>query len=119
MMIRSINEHRSFFNLSIEFLMLLDENLPRQVRSVRNIEVHYCDLFPLLNPGHKLPSPVLNAFGAILQDVPCEQSCKATDNTLVLSSWIPALATGDATPARAEGSIVEHVQAAVSVLKQV
>jgi hypothetical protein len=95
--------------------MLLDENLPRQVRSVRNIEVHYRDLFPLLNPGHKLPSPALNAFGAIIQDVPCEQSHKAIDNTLVLSSWIPALATGDATPARAEGSIIEHVQAAVSV----
>ncbi|KAG2045720.1 hypothetical protein BDR06DRAFT_965588 [Suillus hirtellus] len=97
--------------------MSLGENLHREVRSVRNIEVHYCDLFPLLNPGRKLPSPILNAFGAIIQDVPCEQFHAADDNTLVLSSWIPPLATGGATPTRAEGSIVEHVQAAVSVEK--
>ncbi|KAG1839757.1 hypothetical protein DFJ58DRAFT_811688 [Suillus subalutaceus] len=88
--------------------MLLDENLHREVRSVQNIEVHYCDLFPLLstqyyNPGHKLPSPILNAFGAIIQDVPASS---------FLSSWIPALATGEATPTRAEGSTIEHVQAA-------
>ncbi|KAG1883479.1 hypothetical protein F4604DRAFT_1920684 [Suillus subluteus] len=82
--------------------------LRREVRSVRNIRVHYCYLFPLLNLGHKLPSPILNAFGAIIQDVPCERFCAADDNnTLVLSSWIPALATGEATPTRAEGSIIE------------
>jgi hypothetical protein len=50
-----------------------------------------------------------------MQDIPCEGFPTANNNTLVLSSWIPALATGEATPTQAEGSIVEHVQAAVSV----
>jgi hypothetical protein len=101
-----INECQSSLSLSI---MLLGEDIHREVRSVWNIKVHYCDLFQLLNPSHKLPSPILNAFRAIMQDIPCKGFPAANINTLVLSSWIPALATGEATPTRAEGSIVEHV----------
>ncbi|KIM57524.1 hypothetical protein SCLCIDRAFT_1193691 [Scleroderma citrinum Foug A] len=77
--------------------------LCRQVRLVRNIELHYTDLLPLIEPGRKIPGSTLNAYGAIIQDT--------GTNLLVLSSWIPALASGTTEPYYAEGTIEDHVRA--------
>ena len=81
--------------------------LCRQVRLVRNIELHYTDLLPLIEPGRKIPGSTLNAYGAIIQDT--------GTNLLVLSSWIPALASGTTEPYYAEGTIEDHVWATVSM----
>jgi len=83
--------------------------LCRQVRLVRNIELHYTDLLPLIEPGRKIPGSTLNAYGAIIQDTGTNSG-----DLLVLSSWIPALASGTTKPYYAEGTIEDHVLATVS-----
>ena len=81
-----------------------------QVHLVWNIELHYTDLLPLIEPGRKIPGSTLNAYGAIIQDMGTNSG-----DLLVLSSWIPALASGTTKPYYAESTIKDHVLATVSV----
>jgi len=56
----------------------------------------------------KLPSTIVNAFGAQLQEYDQDNG----DYT-IFSSWIPALVTGEAKEGSGEGTLEEHIKAAV------
>ncbi|KAF9236577.1 hypothetical protein BU15DRAFT_63929 [Melanogaster broomeanus] len=87
-------------------------NLCYEIRHVRNIEIHYSDLLPLIEGSRKLPSSTVNAFGAIIQGQNITRDGSQTSDVLVLSSWIPTLATGSISATYTNGTIEDHLAAA-------
>ncbi|KAH7906443.1 hypothetical protein BJ138DRAFT_1094126 [Hygrophoropsis aurantiaca] len=84
--------------------MQLNSELPRQKRHIRNVQLFYSDLVPLIEKGHKLPSATIDAYGIVLRDVNLKEN-----NCAIFSSWFAPLAT-EKTPSRmAEGTIEEHI----------
>lgn len=85
-------------------VMKLPEDLVRQTRRIRNIELTHSDLEPLLSSDRKkIPGVLINAYSAVLQD--------GDDNRdyVVFSSWIAPLATGQVRPSPGHGSIEGHI----------
>lgn len=90
------------------------DNLPdAHMRRVRNIDFCSQELRTLL-PGRtcKLTGTTIDAYAAVVQDV-SERSATGADFVL-FSSWIPAIASGLVRDGGFEGSIRDHVLAAVS-----
>jgi hypothetical protein len=85
-------------------------DLHLQVRQIRNIQLWRSDLLPLIVGKQKIPSVPINAFGAYLQQEN-QNNCDYT----IFSSWIGAFVSGAANEGQAEGTIEEHIKAAVSV----
>ena len=84
-------------------------DLHLQVRKIRNIEVWKSDLLPLIIGGRKIPSTPIDAFGAQLQ-----QHDQHHDDYTIFSSWLGALVSGKAHEGIGDGTIEEHIKAAVS-----
>jgi hypothetical protein len=80
-----------------------------QDRKIQNIEVWRSDLLPLIIGGQKIPSIPINAFGAQLQEFD-----QGNRDYTIFSSWIGTFVSGDAKEGSAEGTIREHIKAAVS-----
>ncbi|KAJ7573932.1 hypothetical protein C8J56DRAFT_1173218 [Mycena floridula] len=47
--------------------MTLDDRIRRETRGIRDIQIDHADLSPLTTPGNKIAGPIVNAFGALLQ----------------------------------------------------
>lgn len=90
----------------------LPEDLHLQVCKIRNIEVWHSDILPLHESGVKIPSTALDAYGAQFQQLDEDKG----DYT-IFSSWIGAFLSGIAKERKAEGTIEEHIRAAVSFIK--
>ncbi|KAH7911457.1 hypothetical protein BJ138DRAFT_1126007 [Hygrophoropsis aurantiaca] len=91
--------------------MQLDPDLPRQIRCIRNVQLHYSDLIPLIEGEQKLPSSTLNAYGIALRNSSKHASCA------IFSSWFGPLSAGKIPARLAEGSIEEHMLIACSGLE--
>jgi hypothetical protein len=84
----------------------------RQIRGTMTISEDYdC----LLKDNCKVPSTIMNAFGAQLQNKAYQEGL---NNFAIFSSWLGPLQLGDIAPASmaTDGSIERHVHAAVSYL---
>jgi hypothetical protein len=84
-------------------------NLHLQVRKICNIEVWKSNLLPLIVGEQKLPSTPIDAYGALHQE-----STWGCDDFIVFSSWLAALVSGAAKEGAGEGTVEEHIRAAVS-----
>jgi len=88
----------------------LPPDLHLEVRRIRNIEVWRSDLLPLIVGRQKIPSIPINAFGAQLQDL----DRGGDQDYIIFSSWLGGLISGEWPEGWAEGTIEEHIKAAVS-----
>jgi len=94
---------------------ILDGN----IRQIRNIQVSWADLEPLLpEMKKKLPSTTINAYGAYLQQVLDAAPNDSTD-PIIFSSWLGPIASGKIRDGGIEGSFEQHVMAAVGLSKLV
>ena len=88
----------------------LPSDLHLQVRKIRNIEVWWSDLLPLILGRQQIPSTPINAFGVQLQDLD-----QGNRGYTIFSLWLGAFVSGYAHEGHAEGTFNdEHVKAAVS-----
>ena len=88
--------------------------LDQHIRQIRNIQISHQDLEPLLpNQQTKIPSSLINAFGAHLQKV-LDDAPDGIDNPAIFLSWLGPIVTGTVKDGGIEGSFEEHVLAAVS-----
>jgi hypothetical protein len=88
--------------------------LDQHIRQIRNIQICHQDLEPLLPDRRiKIPSSLINAFGAHLQKV-LDDAPDGIDDPAIFSSWLGPIVTGTVKDGGIEGSFEEHVLAAVS-----
>jgi hypothetical protein len=88
--------------------------LDQHIRQIRNIQICRQDLEPLLpDKQMKIPSSLINAFGAYLQKV-LDDAPDGIDDPAIFSSWLGPIVTGTIKDGGIEGSFNEHVLAAVS-----
>ena len=91
----------------IDYLMAkltLPDNEKYQVRRIRNIDIFYSDLDCLLEPGHKVPSTIIDAYGATLLE-----SEEGPIDYVILPSYLGVVAISN----HSSGSF-EDIQALVS-----
>lgn len=83
------------------------------LRKIRNIDINYADIQPLLNSGNKLASTTINAVCAKLQAT--EEDQGNNPRWCVFSSWLGPLVQGKVKPGErfGYGTIEGHIKAAV------
>src|SRR5262245_49989784 len=81
------------------------------IYQIRNIKVDYEDLLRLAQQGNMISGPVINAFGAHLQD--SQESEKALDYC-IFSSLLPPLVDREMIEGPCVGTVEEHINIAVS-----
>ena len=91
------------------------ETLPdNALRSIRNIQFDASDLRVLLQGSTaRVGSTILNAFAALVQDV-ADHSTSRPRDFIFFSSWISALTSDENPNGTLLGTVLEHVQVAVS-----
>ncbi len=79
-----------------------------QVRHIQGFSIILEDYDCLLKDKCKVPSTIMNTFGAQLQNKAYQEGC---DNFVVFSSWLGPLQSGEVAPASmaSYGSIEGHV----------
>jgi hypothetical protein len=80
------------------------------IRKIRNIEICSDDLLPLIEEKAKIPGTTINAFGAILQQKADEHGM---GDWCIFTSLLGPLVMGEVGPKGAQGSVEDHIRAAV------
>src|ERR1700683_3954173 len=87
--------------------------LDQHIRQIWNIQICHQDLKLLVpNQQMKIPSSLINAFGAHLQKV-LDDALDGIDDPAIFSSWLGPMVMGTIKDGGIEGSFEEHVLAAV------
>ena len=85
-------------------------DLHLEVRKIQNIEIWRRDLLLLITGRQKISSIPINVYGAQLQD----QDQGGDQDYIIFLSWLGAFVSGEWLEGGAEGTIEEHIKAAVS-----
>ncbi|KAJ6609181.1 hypothetical protein B0H10DRAFT_2194012 [Mycena sp. CBHHK59/15] len=85
--------------------------LRKETRQIRNLQLVFQDMEPLLEPGKKIPGTTLDAYCASLQ-----AQCEANGNSpswCMFSSWLAVLVSGKSTN-KGLGTKEEHIASATT-----
>jgi hypothetical protein len=89
----------------------LEAEIRSGIRKIRNIEISSLDLLPLIQEKAKIPGTTINAFGAILQQKAEEHGM---GDWCIFTSLLGPLVMGEVGPKGAQGSVEDHIRAAVT-----
>jgi hypothetical protein len=87
------------------------EEIRRSIRIIRNIQITSTEFTTLIDKGTKIPCTIVNAFGAVLQQV--EERNSGHSDFCVFSSWLGSLVRGQVDKGHIYGTIQSHIETAV------
>jgi hypothetical protein len=89
----------------------MHEEIKKNIRIIRNIQITSTEFTTLIDEGAKIPSTIMNAFGAVLQQL--EEQSSGHSDFIVFSSWLGPLVGRMVDEGKIYGTIQGHIEAAV------